>query len=158
MTFQFRVRTIFTKTIRCHIFPWINVVIWLLNHGGDIKSKDRKMAHRLTSETLVLIYKPYTTFFHNPWNTDVSRIAKNIFSIRDFNVKLSIWNSQDRGVFRTQSNINNRAFWRKQWTAKIFEGTAIENMTPQFGLHQVIKELTHICDTSSSCIKLIFTS
>ena len=39
-----------------------------------------------------------------------------------------------------------------------FEGEAIENLTSQFGLHQVIKEPTHILDTSYQCIDLIFTS
>ena len=39
-----------------------------------------------------------------------------------------------------------------------FEGDVIENLTSQFGLHQVIKEPTHILDTSSSRIDLIFTS
>ena len=39
-----------------------------------------------------------------------------------------------------------------------FEGDAIENLTSQFVLHQVIKEPAHILDTSSSCINLIFTS
>ena len=33
-----------------------------------------------------------------------------------------------------------------------------ENVTSQFGLHQVIKEPTHILDNSSSCIELSFTS
>ena len=31
-----------------------------------------------------------------------------------------------------------------------FEGDAIKNLTSQSGLHQVIKEPTHILDTSSS--------
>ena len=35
---------------------------------------------------------------------------------------------------------------------------AIDNITSQFGLYQVIKESTHILNTSSSCIDLIFTS
>ena len=39
-----------------------------------------------------------------------------------------------------------------------FEGDATENLTFQFGLHQVIKESTRILVTSSSCIDLIFTS
>ena len=38
------------------------------------------------------------------------------------------------------------------------EGNAIENVTAQFGLHQIIKEPTHKLDTSSSCIEPIFTS
>ena len=39
-----------------------------------------------------------------------------------------------------------------------FEGDAIENLTPKFGFQQVIKEQTHILDTSFSCIDPIFTS
>ena len=40
----------------------------------------------------------------------------------------------------------------------IYEGNAIENVTTQFGLQQIINEPTHISNTSSSCIHLIFTS
>ena len=38
------------------------------------------------------------------------------------------------------------------------EGNAVENVTAQFGLQQIINELTHISNASSSCIDLIFTS
>ena len=38
------------------------------------------------------------------------------------------------------------------------EGKAIENMSSQFSLHQVINEPTNILESSSSCIDLIFTS
>ena len=38
------------------------------------------------------------------------------------------------------------------------EGNAIENVTAQFGLQQIINEPTHILNTSSSCIELIITS
>ena len=38
------------------------------------------------------------------------------------------------------------------------EGNTIENVTAQFGLQQIIKKPTHILNTSSSCINLIFTS
>ena len=38
------------------------------------------------------------------------------------------------------------------------EGKAIENISSQFGLHQMISEPTHILESSSSCIDLIFTS
>ena len=37
-------------------------------------------------------------------------------------------------------------------------GKAVENISWQFGLHQVINEPTHILESSSSCIYLIFTS
>ena len=38
------------------------------------------------------------------------------------------------------------------------EGKAIENITSQFGLHQMTDEPTHTLESSSSCIDLIFTS
>ena len=38
------------------------------------------------------------------------------------------------------------------------KGNAIENVTAQFGLQQIINEPTPISNTSSSCIDLIFTS
>ena len=58
-------------------------------------------------------------------------------AIEDFNTKSSNWFCHDKTNF---------------------EGAAIENSTFQFGLHQVIKEPTHILDTSSSCIDLTFPS
>ena len=39
-----------------------------------------------------------------------------------------------------------------------FENITIENVTSQFGLRQIIKEATHILESSSSCIDLIFTT
>ena len=39
-----------------------------------------------------------------------------------------------------------------------FVGIAIENISSQCGLYQVINEPTHILENSSSCIDLIFTS
>ena len=38
------------------------------------------------------------------------------------------------------------------------EGNAIENVTAQFGLQQIINEPTHLLNTSSSCIDLVSTS
>ena len=38
------------------------------------------------------------------------------------------------------------------------QGKALENVTSQFRLHQVVKEPTHILHNSSSCIDLIFAS
>ena len=38
------------------------------------------------------------------------------------------------------------------------EDKAIENISSQFGLHQMIDEAIHILESSSSCINLIFTS
>ena len=58
-------------------------------------------------------------------------------SLGDFNAKSSIWYVQI-----ITSN----------------EGTKIEVVTSQNGLHQEINELTHILNNSSSCIDLIFNS
>ena len=55
----------------------------------------------------------------------------------DFNAKVSQWRDKD-SIFS--------------------EGISIENITSQFGLHQIINEPTHILENSSSCIDLIFTS
>ena len=47
----------------------------------------------------------------------------------------------------------------KNWCGKDstnFEGISIENVTSQFGLCQMIKEATHIIESSSSFIDLIF--
>ena len=38
------------------------------------------------------------------------------------------------------------------------EGNAIENVTAEFGLQQIIKDPTQTSNPSSSCIDLIFTS
>ena len=60
-----------------------------------------------------------------------------VVAVRDFNAKSSNW------FCNGKTN---------------FEGDAIESLTCQCGLHQVIKEPTRILDTSCSCIDLIFTS
>ena len=57
--------------------------------------------------------------------------------IGDFNAKFKHWCSQDNTSF---------------------EGITIENGTSQFGLRQVIKKATHILESSSWCIYLIFTT
>ena len=38
------------------------------------------------------------------------------------------------------------------------EGNAIKNLTAQFGLQQIIKEPTHVSNTSPSFIDLIYMS
>ena len=57
--------------------------------------------------------------------------------IGDFNAESCNWYSHDK---------------------KNFEGSTIESITSQFGLHQLINEPTHLLQNSSSCIDLIFTS
>ena len=58
-------------------------------------------------------------------------------AILDFDAKSSNWFFQDKTNF---------------------EGGTIDSLTPQLGLHLVIKEPTHISDTFSLCVDLIFTS
>ena len=57
--------------------------------------------------------------------------------IGDFNAKSCNWNSHDKTSF---------------------EGSTIESITSQFGLHQLINKPTHLLQSSSSCIDSIFTS
>ena len=57
--------------------------------------------------------------------------------IGNFNAKSKHWCSQDSNNFKV---------------------IIIENVTSQFGLSQIIKEATHILESSSSCIDLIFTT
>ena len=56
--------------------------------------------------------------------------------IRDLNAKSKNWSSHDKSSH---------------------EGNEIKNVTAEFGLQQIIKKPTHILNTSSSCIDLIFT-
>ena len=60
-----------------------------------------------------------------------------LVAIGDFNAKSTNWCANDQTSF---------------------EGNKIEHITSQFGLSQIINEPTHILDSSSSCIDLIFTS
>ena len=53
-------------------------------------------------------------------------------------------------------NAKSKNWFNKSKTR--FEGNTIENITSQPRLHQIINELTHILQNSSSCIDLIFTS
>ena len=55
----------------------------------------------------------------------------------DFNAILSQWHDKDSSTS---------------------EGISVENITSQFGLHQIINEPTHVLENLSSCIDLIFTS
>ena len=57
--------------------------------------------------------------------------------IGDFNVKSSNWYYHDKPSS---------------------EGNAVDTITKQYVLHQLIKEPTHILDNSSTCIDFIFTS
>ena len=53
-------------------------------------------------------------------------------------------------------NAKSRTWCRNDVTTT--EGKAVENISSQFGLHQVINEVTHILESPFSCIDLIFTS
>ena len=55
------------------------------------------------------------------------------------------------GDFNTKSSN-----WYKHYKAT-YQGSQIDAVTSQFGLQQLIKELTHILGNYSSCIDLIFT-
>ena len=82
----------------------------------------------------------FETFIENLELNLENSVQRNPFlvaAIRDFNAKSSNYFCQDK---------NN------------FEEDATEHLTSQFGLHQVIKQQTHILDISSSYIDLILMS
>ena len=81
-------------------------------------------------------FKTFTENFELNLKNLVQRNPFLVVTIGDFNAKSSNWFCHDKTNF---------------------EADAIENLTSQFGLHQVIKEQTHILDISSLCIDLIFT-
>ena len=60
-----------------------------------------------------------------------------VVAIESFNAESNKWLCQDKSTL---------------------EGNVIDNIISPFRLYQVIKEPTHILNTSSSCIDLIFTS
>ena len=55
-------------------------------------------------------------------------------------------------------DFNTRMQGRYQNNITTFEGCKINVATSQFGLSQIVKELTHILSNSASCIDLIFIS
>ena len=61
----------------------------------------------------------------------------NDVALGDFNIKTTNWHKND---------INS------------YEGLKVDTITSQFGLQQIINELTYLTSNSSSCIDLIFTS
>ena len=82
----------------------------------------------------------FETFFDNFQLTLDAIINKNsilIDALADFNGKTTNW---------FKNNISS------------YEGLKIDTITSQFGLQQLINELTHLKATSFSCIDLIFTS
>ena len=53
-------------------------------------------------------------------------------------------------------NIKSKSWYINDKTTT--QGAKIEFVTSQYGLHQIINELIHVLENSSSCIDLIFTS
>ena len=60
-----------------------------------------------------------------------------LVALGDFNAKRSRWHNKDSNTCKK---------------------SLVERSTSQFGLHQIINEPTHIIESSSLCIVLIFTS
>ena len=81
----------------------------------------------------------FATFYDNLEMTLDLASKKNPFLfvvLGDFNAKLNQWYDKDSSTS---------------------EEISIENITSQFGLHQIFNEPTHVLENSSSCIDLIFT-
>ena len=74
----------------------------------------------------------------------------------ELNFESAVQNNPFLVVHLGDFNAKSSNWCKKHITAG--EGKVIENRSSQFALHQVINEPTHILETSSSCIDLIFTS
>ena len=79
----------------------------------------------------------FLSFSHN-FEVNLERFRKqSVVAISYFNARLRHWYSHDTNAF---------------------EGISVENVVPQFRLHQMIKEPEHILENSYSSIDLVFTS
>ena len=74
----------------------------------------------------------------------------------ELNLESTVQNNPFLVVLLCEFNAKSNNWCKNDITTT--EGTAIENISSQFGLHQMINELAHILESSSSCIDLIFTS
>ena len=123
----------------CSIFPKnVQYLQECINFEMKIGDKfcDFRSRYRSPSQTL----HSFETFYKNfELNLEdiIHRKPVLVVVIGDFNAKSSKWHCQDKSTF---------------------ERNLIDNITSQLGLYQVIKEPTHLFNTSFSCIDLIFTS
>ena len=116
-----------------------------INYLNESIVFDIKLGHKICS-FVVLYWSPsqssdeFESFSKN-LELILDRVMKNtpymMVLLSDFNAKCTNWYKHDKTNF---------------------EGIAIENISSQCGLYQVINEPTHISENSSSCIDLIFTS
>ena len=65
-------------------------------------------------------------------------------------------NNPFRTVILSDFNAKSSLWYNNDITA--YQGSKSDDVTSQFGLQQIIKELTHFIGDSSSCINLIFTT
>ena len=105
----------------------------LLNKSINFKLKIRDILCRF----LALYRSPSQTqddflSFSQNFELTLETLSKNkpyvLVATGDFNAKLTHWYSQDTNTFK---------------------GISVENVASQFGLHQIIKEPTHILENSS---------
>ena len=84
----------------------------------------------------------------NDFQTFIDNLEMNLETLEQRNLFLMVV----LGDFNAKS---------KQWCRQDstnFEGVTIKNLTSQFDLSQIIREATHLLESSSSCIDLIFTT
>lgn len=116
-----------------------------INYLNECIRFEIKIGNKLCS--FIILYRSpsqsqdeFETFLDNLELNLESSLQTNPFVVTvlgDFNAKLNNWFQHDHSTP---------------------EGISIDNIVTQYGLHQVINEPTHILETSSSCIDLIFTS
>ena len=96
----------------------------------------------------------FITLYRSP-----SQNQDNFLAFKD-NLEMNLETLEQRNPFLTVA-IGDFNAKSKNWCCQDstnFEGVTIENLTSQFGLSQIINEVTHILEASSTCIDLIFTT
>ena len=86
--------------------------------------------------------------------------SQDLFEYFKENLELNLESAVQNNPFlvRLPHNFNAKSSNWCENDITTTEGKAIENIPSQFGLHQMINKPTHILESSSSCIDLIFTS
>ena len=96
----------------------------------------------------------FISLYRSPSQTQVEfgKFRNNL----ELNLDLTVQNNPHLVVAFGDFNAKSKNFYGCDQTN--FAGNVLENLFSQFGLHQMINDRTHISDTYSSCIDIIFTS
>ena len=96
----------------------------------------------------------YISLYHSP--SQSSDIFKDFAD--NFELNLDKWSNKSPYLIVVLSDFNVKSSHCYKHNKATYEGSKIDEIISQFGLQQLIKELTHMLTDSSSCIDVLFTS